>query len=578
MSARLSLFALILILDVVVIHAQWSTDPWKSTIISNTGIDQSNQILTNLVGGSFIVAWSIDNSYGHDIYAQGVDRNGEVLWKINGVEVCALNSNNVPSAVILDTTGGAFIYWSDTRAGVSDIYMQRLNKYGLPRFVKNGIPVFDSAAHRDYLSAIPDGAGGTMMIWQEYTRTLRTIRAQHLNADGRVLWARSTVVAVRDVLSQAAVTGMVDDGSGGLIVCWSEAVPNRYHKFYAQRIDSIGRIRWDSSSIAVSNLDVGIVGSTDAFQLVEMAMDETSGAYFAFQEVRKGRRTIFLQHVDSSGTIALGNYGKLISDTNALCTLTDVVANGRGQIFLSWWFQPNAVDSKIQRVLQLFGKDGFGLWPEPVVLPTVSTATSYVRYVSDDYGGVIAFWLQVHDGQAKVYSQRINSDGSRRWGEEGRFFAAIQQNPQYFFFLPKIISDGSHGAVVAYVDVPASQKKELRIQHINEDGVLGVSKNSPPPPVDSDSTESPIVGIRSISPNPSTGILDLEFVVPVRGTVAVTVYNAIGEVVAVPFQEFVQRDIATTVSIDLSAQSSGAFFCRLTGPYINESKMFIVQH
>ncbi|MBK6291560.1 MAG: T9SS type A sorting domain-containing protein [Ignavibacteria bacterium] len=569
---------LILILDVVVIHAQWSTDPWKSTIISNTGINQSNQILANLVGGSILVAWSKDNSNGYDIYAQGVDRNGVALWKINGVEVCVLKSNNVPSAVIPDTIEGAFIFWSDTRTGVSDIYMQRLDKYGLPHFVKNGIPVFDSAAHRDYLRAIPDGAGGTMIVWQEYTRTLRTIRAQHLNADGRVLWAQSSVIAVRDVLSQAAVTGMVDDGSGGLIVCWREAVPNRYHKFYAQRIDSIGRIRWDSSSVTVSNLDVGIVEGTNEFQLVEMAKDETYGAYFAFQEVRKGRRRIYLQHVDSSGTITLGNYGRLISDTNLLCTLTDVVANGRGQVFLSWWFQPNAVDSKIQSVLQLFGKDGSGLWPEPVILPPVSTATSYVRYVSDDSGGVIAFWLQVQDGQAKVYSQRFNSDGSRRWEEEGRFFAAIQQNPLYFFFLPQIISDGSHGAVMAYVDVPGSQKKELRIQHINEDGVLGVPKNSPPPPVDSDSTESPIVGIRSISPNPSTGILDLEFVVPVRGTVTVTVYNAIGEVVAVPFQEFVQRDIATTISIDLSAQSSGAFFCRLTGPYINESKMFIVQH
>ncbi|MBC8125061.1 MAG: hypothetical protein H7X70_04955, partial [Candidatus Kapabacteria bacterium] len=218
MLARLSLIAMILILDVVVMHAQWSTDPMKSTIISNSGIGLSNQILANLGGGSIIVAWSIANSNGHGIYAQGVDRNGVVLWKINGVEVCVLNSNSAPSAVIPDTTGGAFIFWSDTRSGVSDIYMQRLNKYGLPHFVKNGIPVFDSAAHREYLSAIPDGAGGTMIIWQEYTRTLRTIRAQHLNADGKVLWAQPSVLAVREKLSQAAVTGMVDDGRGGLIV------------------------------------------------------------------------------------------------------------------------------------------------------------------------------------------------------------------------------------------------------------------------------------------------------------------------------------------------------------------------
>ncbi|MBP6509873.1 MAG: hypothetical protein KA339_04905, partial [Candidatus Kapabacteria bacterium] len=70
---------------------------------------------------------------------------------------------------------------------------------------------------------------------------------------------------------------------------------------------------------------------------------------------------------------------------------------------------------------------------------------------------------------------------------------------------------------------------------------------------------------------------DIEFIVPVKGTVSLVIYNAIGEIVLIQHKELVQRDVATSVSIDLTSQSSGTFYCRLTGPYIDETQMLILQ-
>ena len=187
---------------------------------------------------------------------------------------------------------------------------------------------------------------------------------------------------------------------------------------------------------------------------------------------------------------------------------------------------------------------------------------------------MISFYTRGSYSDLRIYAQRFNSDGSRRWGVEDVFFATLEPSALYYY-APRIVSDGSHGAIVAYNDRPSIDGEVLYLKLINEDGELGVPKNSLPPPVDP--TEAPLLGIQSIYPNPSTGIADIEFIVPVKGAVTVVVYNAIGEVVLIPHKELVQRDVTTSVSIDLTAQSSGAYYCRLTGPYIDHTKMLILQ-
>ncbi len=584
MLARLSILALILIFDVMVLHAQWSTDPWKGTIISSTPGGQSNPVLTKVKGGNIVVAWSDSRSQDflskRDVYAQGVDSNGFVLWKYNGVEVCVANTEQLVQGVVPDAIGGAFVFWKDNRSGVWDIYMQRLDTIGLPIFAKDGIPVVTPAAYRFDFQVISDGFGGTFMIWKEQTNRSTSIIAQHINSDGNILWAPGGVNTGLAFSSSTVLVPIVD-GRGGIIVCWSEEMLKgdfRDNAYYSQRIDSAGRIRWDSNSVPICDRDNGILSEGTKVRQMAMTTDDASGAYFAFHDVRYGGQEVFLQHVDSAGTLLLEKDGQLISDIsvpNTPNTMMSICPSGTGQVYISSGNTRSVYLFEHRGVLQLFGPDGASLWLEPIPLAQDSIGRGRADIIPDNNGGVIACWLQGPETDVRMYAQRFNSDGSRHWRNDGVFFYSLSIDRTRAAYR-SLMSDGSHGAVMAYIDVVGAD--DLFLKQINSDGVLGVLIRSPPPPIDSNSIESPFIGIRSIFPNPSTGITDIEFVAPVRGPITVAIYNAIGEVVVIPFQEIVQRDISTTVSIDLSAQSSGAFFCRLTGPYINETKMFIVQH
>ena len=66
-----------------------------------------------------------------DIYAQWVDRDGNLEWAINGVEIC--DATDVQSYPVLTTDGlaGAIISWWDLRDGSNeDIYAQNIDYRG----------------------------------------------------------------------------------------------------------------------------------------------------------------------------------------------------------------------------------------------------------------------------------------------------------------------------------------------------------------------------------------------------------------------------------------------------------------
>ncbi|MBK6420142.1 MAG: T9SS type A sorting domain-containing protein [Ignavibacteria bacterium] len=567
------LIVLILILDVTSAHAQWSMNPWRGTTITYVGGYGHQHILTKTSNGSVVIGWSQSSAVNRDVQAQCVDPKGVVLWKTNGVDVCVEAENQLIGAIVPDAVGGVTIYWSDYRSGEPDIYMQRLDKSGVPMLASNGIPVFESAANRTIVSAVSDGNGGTILLWNELENQRYALHTQRINSSGRNLWTQGGVDIYRGMQMYPLVFGVVSDNQGGLIFCWAEQMPNQDYAFYSQRVDSTGQVRWGSKGATICDLDVGFLVNSVGQRVLGMTSDGSSGAYFAFLDSRYRKPAIFLQHVDSAGMLSLEKNGKLISDTTKYSELSALTVSSTGQLFVAGYTRSYS-ENIYDLVLDLYGKDGTRVWAEPVKVQTDSIGFLGYYVVSDRNAGVIAFWLEGPYSDLRIRAQRFNSQSSPLWAEEGVFFASLQQiGPNYAL---RIISDGDHGAIVLYSDVRDLNGEGLYLKLINGDGELGVTKNLPPP-IDSNSTEAPLLGITSISPNPTTGIADIEFIVPVKGTVSLVIYNAIGEIVLIQHKELVQRDVATSVSIDLTSQSSGTFYCRLTGPYIDETQMLILQ-
>jgi hypothetical protein len=79
------------------------------------------------------MAWVDIRSGDVDIYAQAVDRFGNVLWAANGVPVCTVANTQQQVALASDGGGGAWITWIDIRNTSTswDVYAAHIDAAGV---------------------------------------------------------------------------------------------------------------------------------------------------------------------------------------------------------------------------------------------------------------------------------------------------------------------------------------------------------------------------------------------------------------------------------------------------------------
>ena len=96
--------------------AQWSTDPTQNTVINaDPGSQRSPHIVSDGAGGA-VVVWEEVTSFDNvDIYAQRIDRRGNLIWDSGGVPICTAPSLQLVDNVVSDGSGGAIIFWRDFR-------------------------------------------------------------------------------------------------------------------------------------------------------------------------------------------------------------------------------------------------------------------------------------------------------------------------------------------------------------------------------------------------------------------------------------------------------------------------------
>src|SRR5207247_4053115 len=91
-----------------------------------------------------------------------------------------------------DGAGGAIIAWEDWRFWpVAHTFAQRVDADGTARWEANGTMVSQSANDQRGPALIPDGAGGAIIVWAEYSDG--DIYAQRTSAAGQALWGANGV-------------------------------------------------------------------------------------------------------------------------------------------------------------------------------------------------------------------------------------------------------------------------------------------------------------------------------------------------------------------------------------------------
>jgi len=245
--------------------AQWTAE---GMALCTMELDQRGpQLISDDKGFSVLTWMDKRNGKDYDIYAQRIDISGTIQWTANGVAICSEANGQYDPRLSTDGSSGAFITWQDYRKGSDcnfdafaqqtdhkpelceikqlnewNIYTQHINSSGKIQLAENGIAICNSNLDQYKPQVIPDGLGGTIIVWRSSDKENdQNIYAQHLDSKGKVKWP-SKGAAITTAPGNQFDPLVVPDGFGGAIVTWYDNRNGNTSDIYAQKICASGKI------------------------------------------------------------------------------------------------------------------------------------------------------------------------------------------------------------------------------------------------------------------------------------------------------------------------------------------------
>ncbi|OOP56387.1 MAG: hypothetical protein AYP45_09255 [Candidatus Brocadia carolinensis] len=446
--------------------AAWSSHARENTAICTASGQQSSpQIISDGAGGA-IIAWEDTRDVHFDIYVQRIDARGNILWQKDGVPVCTAPENQKRPRLVSDGNGGAIIVWHDMRGGIGnyDIYAQRVDAEGSPLWTNDGIPVCNEVNEQNSPCIASDGAGGAIVVWEDFRTNYADLYGQRINKNGEPLWIKSGVL-VCGVSGAQNAPEVVSDGTSGAIVVWQDFRRN-YSDIYAQRIDGSGAILWEKWGVVVCNAQ-----GHESFAVA--VSNGAEGAIVTWIDTRNGTNNndIFIQQIDGNGATQWLTNGVPLCTAPGNQNYPVIATDGAGGALSAWWDMRSG-DFNIYA--QRIDLSGSVKWENNGVAICIETGIqNRVSIINDGNYGAILVWNdnRMSPADFDVYAQRIDQSGLPLWEKNGVVVSAAPDTQCF----PLLVGDGAGGAIIAWQDGRQKDKNywDIYAQKINSGGSLG---------------------------------------------------------------------------------------------------------
>jgi hypothetical protein len=536
--------------------AAWPADPATSVPVSTAAGGQGYPAAVPDATGGIIVTWDDQRSGPRDIYIQRVDGNGTPRWTAGGVALCTAAGEQYEPKLVSDGAGGAIVTWSDFRGPAFDIYAQRIDSAGVVKWTVNGVAICTATNFQQHPTIVPDGSGGAVIVWDDLRVGNNRIYAQRVSANGAVQWTVNGVVLTNSLAGQTRPVA-VSNGVGGAVVAW-EDYRSGQQDLYAQRILGTGAIdpAWPAAGRAVSTLPSSEEG-------LALAPDGSGGAFVAWMRFGGVTHDVMVHRLLAAGTLdpAWPASGRAVVADPYDQSGPALLADGSGGVLVAWddYRGPDR-DIYAHRVLATGALDP--AWPASGrVLCAAAADQVDPRIVTDGAGGAIVAWHQLGDPESDIHAQRVTAAGALDplWPVHGRAICTAADMQ----LLPTVVSDGAGGAVVAWQDwrsTPAEpDDSDIYAQRVKGDGQLGDGALAV--------GDTPMDGIAlaPVRPNPVRGSsLTVGFTLATRGAASLELLDAAG-------RRFASREVsglgAGRHRIELVPDARprpGVYFVRLT--------------
>ncbi len=471
-----------LLVVVALLCINWSNNPAENTPVCPAPWAQSNPRIVPADYGGAIISWR-DFRWGNsDIYAQMIDSTGNELWPGKGVPVCIDGADQGSPQMAADGFGGAVIAWSDRSNGSDyNIYAQRIDASGSILWKTNGVTVYSASVNLEELQVVSDGSGGAIITWQDQrSGSDWDIYAQRIDASGKVQWAPGGA-AICTVADDFAIylheyQRITPDGSGGAIITWHDGRGSDLD-IYAQRIDGAGTVQWTADGLAICTAD-------NAQMEPQIVSDGRGGAIIAWIDDRYFHahhpyyfeEGIYAQRIDPSGTALWQEDGIEVYMEWDWRSDLRMISDGSGGAVLVWtdyWYDSMFQESGHYVCAQRINASGINQWGD-CWGGTTNCALRVASYwsnqgspslVSDGSAGAVITWLDGRNERyCDIYGQRIDAYGTRRWANPGVAISTREGSHGN----PQLVSDGAGGAIITW-----HKSGDLYAQNVCNSGGIG---------------------------------------------------------------------------------------------------------
>lgn len=384
------------------------------------------------------------------IGAQHVLGDGRLAtqWNPASTPLCLGSALEVTSVSLRDGTGGALVVWVDTRSGESDLFAQRVTASGsiAPGWSGDGVPVCVARGYQDRVALAPDGAGGVIVVWQDYRRgSYGTIFAQRLSAAGMALWTPDGVAVSTDSCDQAA-PALVPDGNGGALVVWQDDRAGDYDLRWV-RVDANG-------GVGPAPGGTPLVDAPGDQRVARLVADGAGAVTVIWEDCRASgtqlRAAAF--SVSVPPTLSGPGAGSVVAADVGNDPTTTTTSDGVGGVYVAW--SPRIAGLNTVR-LQRINPQGLPAYADSGLVICGGIHEKYgPALCPDGTGGCNVAWEDFRDGTADIFAQRLTGDGLPAWAPDGIPLCAAD-GEQYGVALRP---DGSGGAFATWSDNTVSTR------------------------------------------------------------------------------------------------------------------------
>jgi hypothetical protein len=377
--------------------------------------------------GGVLVAWDHSNGADLDLYAVRYDGTGALAtgWSASGNAVVTAAQDQTDLTLAAGAAGSAIVAWVDRRnsPAPANVFAQRLSGAGVAQWTPNGIQLDGGIGFPQATFMVPDGAGGSIVIWNDAFGVL----AQRMDAAGVPQWTAGGVT----MLGPGSSVSMVGaDGLGGAM-----AAGGGFSGILAQRVNGAGADMWGPSGSAVSN-SLGLE--------FDMVPDGSGGAYFAWDafNLATSETDIGAQRIGPGGAPAWGANGVSVSAAAGNQMNPVAEPDGAGGLTVVWNDLRSLTFGLYAQRLDGTGAPLLATDGVPVILDPGVQSNSWT--IADGAGGCILLWNEKLASGYGIRTRHFASNGS----PTGASTAVTSQTGSQI--VDSAVPDGAGGAFVSW--------------------------------------------------------------------------------------------------------------------------------